>query len=43
MSFSKSGELHDTVIGHYRNIKHDHEVGVITPARYSEQSPAPVA
>ncbi|MRE30859.1 hypothetical protein GII60_17685, partial [Escherichia coli] len=30
LSFSKSVELHDKVIGHYLNIKHYQEVGVIT-------------
>ncbi|MRF78181.1 hypothetical protein GII62_23845, partial [Escherichia coli] len=30
LSFSKSVELHDKVIGHYLNIKHSHYVGVIT-------------
>ncbi|WP_284995197.1 IS1 family transposase, partial [Escherichia coli] len=30
LSFSKSVELHDKVIGHYLNIKPDHLVGVIT-------------
>ncbi|HAU61198.1 MAG TPA: hypothetical protein DCW75_03405, partial [Shigella sp.] len=29
-SFSKSVELHDKVIGHYLNIKHYQQVGVIT-------------
>ncbi|WP_284996786.1 IS1 family transposase, partial [Escherichia coli] len=29
-SFSNSVELHDTVIGHYLNIKHSQSVGVIT-------------
>ncbi|MBE0911313.1 IS1 family transposase, partial [Escherichia coli] len=31
LSFSKSVELHDKVIGHYLNIKHYLYVGVITP------------
>ncbi len=30
LSFSKSVELHDKVIGHYLNIKHYQKVGVIT-------------
>ena len=30
LSFSKSVELHDKVIGHYLNIKHYQQVGVIT-------------
>ncbi|MDU9683358.1 IS1 family transposase, partial [Escherichia coli] len=30
LSFSKSVELHDTVIGHYLHIKHYQYVGVIT-------------
>jgi insertion element IS1 protein InsB len=30
LSFSKSVELHDKVIGHYLNIKHYQYVGVIT-------------
>ncbi|WP_285002441.1 IS1 family transposase, partial [Escherichia coli] len=30
LSFSKSVELHDKVIGHYLNIKHDQLVGVTT-------------
>ncbi|WP_289478694.1 IS1 family transposase, partial [Klebsiella pneumoniae] len=30
LSFSKSVELHDKVIGHYLNLKHYHYVGVIT-------------
>ena len=30
LSFSKSVELHDKVIGHYLNIKHYQSVGVIT-------------
>ncbi|PQM97888.1 IS1 family transposase, partial [Shigella dysenteriae] len=30
LSFSKSVELHDKVIGHYLNIKHYQLVGVIT-------------
>ncbi|PBO59887.1 hypothetical protein CKX38_18595 [Escherichia coli] len=29
MSFSKSVELHEKVIGHYLNIKHAQQVGVI--------------
>ncbi|MGK4092863.1 IS1 family transposase, partial [Enterobacter hormaechei] len=30
LSFSKSVELHDKVIGHCLNIKHYQQVGVIT-------------
>ncbi|WP_284999517.1 IS1 family transposase, partial [Escherichia coli] len=30
LSFSKSVELHDQVIGHYLNITHYPSVGVIT-------------
>ena len=30
LSFSKSVELHDKVIGHYLNIKHYQQIGVIT-------------
>ncbi|WP_225248907.1 IS1 family transposase, partial [Escherichia coli] len=30
LSFSKSVELHDKVIGHNLNIKHYQQVGVIT-------------
>ncbi|TNC57820.1 IS1 family transposase, partial [Klebsiella quasipneumoniae] len=30
LSFSKSGELHDKVIGLYLNKKHNQEIGVIT-------------
>ena len=33
LSFSKSVELHDKVIGHYLNIKHYQKVGVITSSR----------
>ncbi|PLA84567.1 IS1 family transposase, partial [Escherichia coli] len=32
LSFSRSVELHDKVIGHYLNIKHYQKVGVITSA-----------
>ncbi len=31
LSFLKSVELHDKVIGHYLNIKHYQYVGIITP------------
>ncbi|MGO0272815.1 IS1 family transposase, partial [Escherichia coli] len=34
LSFSKSVELHDKVIGHYLNIKHYQSVGVITLCLY---------
>ncbi|MDU9756291.1 IS1 family transposase, partial [Escherichia coli] len=34
LSFSKSVELHDKVIGHYLNIKHYQSVGVITQTRF---------
>ncbi|MGO0602663.1 IS1 family transposase, partial [Escherichia coli] len=34
---SKSVELHDKVIGHYLNIKHYQEVGVITIIQYIRQ------
>ncbi|MRG17878.1 hypothetical protein GII96_02970, partial [Escherichia coli] len=30
LSFSKSVELHDKVIGNYLNLTHSHLVGVIT-------------
>ncbi|WP_289460132.1 IS1 family transposase, partial [Klebsiella pneumoniae] len=30
LSYTTSVELHDKVIGHYLNIKHSQEVGVIT-------------
>ncbi|WP_285004419.1 IS1 family transposase, partial [Escherichia coli] len=33
LSFSKSVELHDKVIGHYLNIKHYQSVGVITKVK----------
>ncbi|WP_434542955.1 IS1 family transposase, partial [Escherichia coli] len=36
LSFSKSVELHDKVIGHYLNIKHYQEVGVITHRAVSQ-------
>ncbi|MDU9742114.1 IS1 family transposase, partial [Escherichia coli] len=36
LSFSKSVELHDKVIGHYLNIKHYQSVGVITRISISQ-------
>ncbi|WP_289477312.1 IS1 family transposase, partial [Klebsiella pneumoniae] len=38
LSFSKSVELHDKVIGHYLNIQHYQSVGVITARYYHLQS-----
>ncbi|WP_289478660.1 IS1 family transposase, partial [Klebsiella pneumoniae] len=38
LSFSKSVELHDKVIGHYLNINNYHYVGVITARYYHLQS-----
>ncbi|MGO0234921.1 IS1 family transposase, partial [Escherichia coli] len=34
LSYSKSVELHDKVIGHYLNIKHYQYVGVITSCSF---------